>query len=78
MKNTNEILIPYGYTWCNGIILNKYHTDKYNYYTREIDRYSINPVQFADKIESLKNKRHEFIVNCFDIYKSPKGQREGV
>ena len=60
--------IEYGYKWFNGVVLNNMHTDKYNHYSDEINRYNSSPIQFAEKIEQLKDERHQFLTLCFDIY----------
>ena len=67
MEHTKEIILENGYKWFNGLVLSDTMTAKYNNFTTEIDRYSENPTQFADKIETIKNLRHEYLIMCFDI-----------
>lgn len=60
--------IPDNYEWFNGIVLNKSHTDFYNLLSTNIQK-AIDNNGYTDIIEKMRNDRHRWLVNCFEVYK---------
>ena len=62
------MIIPAGYKWITGVVLNRQHTEQYNTLSAEIDTWIEAVGEIHPKVQELQNARARWLNIVFSVY----------